>query len=73
METSWTTFKKNINFSEYEENMKVKNQEILDEKDPSTTKTKIKKKDFLYLVTVPYRRLPWCLRDKTSRIYTKKE
>jgi len=22
METSWTTFKKNINFSEYEENMK---------------------------------------------------
>jgi len=41
METSWTTFKKNINFSEYEENMKVKNQEILDEKNPSTTKTKI--------------------------------
>jgi len=32
METSWTTFKKNINFSEYEENMKEKNQEILDEK-----------------------------------------
>jgi len=76
METSWTTFKKNINFSEYEENMKEKNQEILDEKNPSTTKTKIKKKRlqiFLYLVTVPYRRLPWCLRDKTSRIYTKKE
>jgi len=46
METSWTTFKKNINFSEYEENMKEKNQEILDEKNPSTTKTKIKKKDF---------------------------
>ena len=70
-------FKKNINFSEYEENMKEeKNQEILDEKNPSTTKTKIKKKRlqiFLYLVTVPYRRLPWCLRDKTSRIYTKKE
>lgn len=44
METSWTTFKKNINFSEYEENMKEKNQEILDEKNPSTTKTKIKKK-----------------------------
>ena len=66
METSWTTFKKNINFSEYEENMKEeKNQEILDEKNPSTTKTKIKKKkDFLYLVTVPSRRLPWCLRDK---------
>jgi hypothetical protein len=42
METSWTTFKKNINFSEYEENMKEeKNQEILDEKNPSTTKTKI--------------------------------
>ena len=45
METSWTTFKKNINFSEYEENMKEeKNQEILDEKNPSTTKTKVKKK-----------------------------
>ena len=67
--------KKNINFSEYEENMKEKNQEILDEKDPSTTKTKFKKRlqIFLYLVTVPYRRLPWCLRDKSSRIYTKKE
>merc|ERR1711879_129800 len=35
--------KKNINFSEYEENMKENNQEILDEKNPSTTKTKIKK------------------------------
>lgn len=67
--------KKNINFSEYEENMKEKNQEILDEKIPQQRKQKLKKRlqIFLYLVTVPYRRLPWCLRDKTSRIYTKKE
>jgi len=55
--------------------MKEKNQEILDEKIPQQRKQKLKKRlqIFLYLVTVPYRRLPWCLRDKTLRIYTKKE